>query len=480
MTVVLGQVAALAGIAAYGAVVLTDRTPSDSFVSIGAAILLTLFGWAVFSWRVITRQIFHPYVLFLVSVLLFHGGQLVLELFGLNEHGILRDRYSTEPLLRALMLVLLGMWAFHAGALAVAWRLTRQRRRYLPHGSTDPQVVSARIVGLTLVGVAAIPFLLVMREWLQLRERDAYIAFYQQEATVGLENWKLVLSQFLVPGAFFLIAGAERRKALLSISLVCVFALSVTWFLVGARSHAVMPLISAAWLWHTRVRRLPTWSLVAAAVLFLGIVFPILSVVRNNPLGEEPLAASFRSAYLSVDNPLIASVSEMGESLRPVVDTLDLVPSNRPYALGAGYVHALLNVFPNFLSFLHFPLKYGTPDMWYVETVDPEYAKVGGAWGYSFIAEAYLEFGWVGAPFALAVLGAAIAWFSLWGSNSMHAAKAAAVAAWWIVLLHFPRGPLEGYTRQLVWWSIIPYILILVLSKRYRGRAGPNVQDPAL
>lgn len=460
-----GQFAAIVCIGLYGLAAELQRS-SELFVTLGTIVLMGLFAWSVFSWRYVTRQLFHPYILFLLSALLFHGGQLILAVFGLNPDGMIMQ-YRSDSLVPAIFLTLIGLWGFHAGALAVAMRVSG-RRNAVKAEVPERDLRALRMVGLILVGVAAFPFFSVMGGSIALRSAASYIAIYQQEAAAGLDNWKTVLSYFLAPGAMFLMVGAARRRTLLAISLASVFAVAVAWFLIGARSHAVMPIISAAWLWHTRVSRLPTWSLLAASVFFLGFVFPVFAVVRGNPLGEQMSLSTIYDAFLSIENPLVAGVSEMGISFRTVVDTLELVPQTRSHSYGIGYLHALLNVFPNFIPFLHFPLEYGTPDIWFVHEVDPYFANLGGAWGYSFIAEAYLEFGWLGAPIALGVLGAFIGWFSCWGANSSHPAKAAAVAAWWIILLHFPRGALEGYTRQLVWFAIVPYVIVSLVASRGR------------
>lgn len=466
-SLLIGHLLVLAGIGYYGSVAWHDPNAETS-VPGGAMLLLAVFLWSACSWRVATSQLFHPYVLFLLSALFFTGGQLILEIWGLNEYGLLLGRYSNASLVRAIVLVLVGFWSFHSGALLVALRMSRGSSHSIRPAPTDSRLASTREIGLFLVAIAIVPFCVEMGAMIRLRMDAEYIALYQQQAVVGVENWRVVLSGLLMPGAFFIVAGHGGRKWLLLISLVCVAGLSTCWFLIGERSHAIMPVIAAAWLWHSRIKRVPGWLLVAAGIFLLGVVFPLFSVIRNDPLSERSSITSVKDAFSEIDKPLVSTLTEMGASLRPVVDTIALVPSSRPYHLGVGYVHALLNIFPNFIPFLHFPLEYGVPEMWYVETVDPATADLGGAWGFNFIAEAYLEFGWLGAPVALALLGAFIGGFSLWGSESLHPGRAAAVAAWWVIVLHFPRGNLESYTRQLVWFSLVPYLMIRFLELRRR------------
>ena len=463
--VVLGQVIALVCLVFYSYSILGVNNPPHFLIGIGGLLFILMFAASVHSWYLCTGQLFHPYVLFLTSVLLFQGGQVILEMLGLNdEYGLLQGRYGANELLPAILLVLICFWAFHVGALTIAWLTLTRRKVEPPVTPSEPR--AARTVGLALMGIAIVPFLMVAIPLLALRSQESYIVLYQQQTGSGVENWKLVLSGLLVPGALFLMVGAPKRAGALTISWLAVLLVSGLQFLLGARSHAVMPLIAAIWLWHSRIRQVPKSFLIVTGLLMLVLVFPILAIIRNDPLSGQSITVSSQNAFFSLENPFLATLFEMGGSVRPVVDTLQLVPNTRPHQLGLGYLHAVLNIFPNFIEFLHFPLQYGDHESWYVETVDPEYAQIGGSWGFSFIAEAYLEFGWFGAPVAMGCIGAFIAWFTLWGSNSKHAIKAAAVAAWFTLFLHFPRGILEGHTRQLIWFSLTPYLVIVLFLRQ--------------
>lgn len=474
-----GQLVFVAAIAVYAWFGLTTRD-SPRFIAPGALLVTALFAWVVVSWRMLTRDIFHPYILFMFSALLFNAGQLLLELFGLNDAQSMIKLYPPKLLIPGIVLVALGLWAFHCGGLVVAYRSIAHVRRGNGPALTGGTLAAMRTVGAAIFAIAVIPFVLVMKDLVTLRMGAEYIAVYQQQATIGFENWREVLAEYLLPGVFLLMMASEGQRILLLIPITFVLARSVGWFAIGERSHGVMPLIAAAWLWHTRIRRIPAWILGVAAVFFLAIAFPVLSLIRNDPLNDPSAIHSVPDAFASLEAPLVGTIAEMGASFRTVVDTLQLVPNERPYGHGFGYLHALLNIFPNFVSIAHFPLEYGNAETWYVETIDPDYALSGGAWGFSFIAEAYLEFGWVGAPIALAVIGAGIAAFTLWGSRSAHPARAAAVAAWLVLALHFPRGIAEGYTRHLLWYALVPYFLVRLLERPRHDRAGIGGQRPGV
>lgn len=454
--VLLGQIASLVMIATYAALMLSPNADPRLMVQIGTALLVGLTAWAVISWSWLSGRMFEPYVLFVLSMFLFHGGQLVLDLLGVEGGRILGDRYNDSEITPAILLLLIAFWAFHSGALLALLKMP-----FPVHASDVDSASGARAIGWFLIIIAIVPFAMVSREAITLRADASYLAFYQRSIGRGLETWQVVLSELLTPGALFLLSGAQRNKKLQWFAAFCIVSVSAVWVLIGERSHAVMPLLAGAWLWHSRIRRIPPVFTAIAAVVLLGS-FPILGILRNEPLAEHTSMSAATEAIRNVDSPFAASIGEMGNSLQPVVDTLQLVPATRPHELGLGYLHAVLNIFPNFIPLLHFRLPYGAVENWYVEAIDPAYAAQGGTWGFSMIAEAYLEFGWLGTPLVLAFFGCVIGWLSRWGTVSRRADAAAAVAAWWVIVLHFPRGYLESYTRQFVLWSLVPYLLVTI------------------
>jgi uncharacterized membrane protein YcaP (DUF421 family) len=54
-------------------------------------VLLVLTIWSFASWYILTKSIFTPYLLYFLSAVIFNGGQALLEVFHLNEGGILAD-----------------------------------------------------------------------------------------------------------------------------------------------------------------------------------------------------------------------------------------------------------------------------------------------------------------------------------------------------------------------------------------------------
>ncbi len=210
----------------------------------------------------------------------------------------------------------------------------------------------------------------------------------------------------------------------------------------------------------------------------VGVVFPLVEVLRDRPVTEYSSASTLSEAYLSKENPALSTVSEMGDSMQTISYTLALVPSSRPFDMGAGYLFALLHVFPNFITPLHFELKYGTPDIWLIRVVDPKRANAGGAIGYSFIAEAYLAFGWLGAFVWLSLFGALVAKFFFWASKPPDFTRLAAAGTLLAFLPHVARGTTIELTRPLFWFALVPYLLVLVVFRFNHSESGQSPRQP--
>ena len=97
---------------------------------------------------------------------------------------------------------------------------------------------------------------------------------------------------------------------------------------------------------------------------------------------------------------------------------------------------------------------------WFVDTRFPEFAKTGGGFGFSMIAEAYLNFGWIGTPIVLATLGFLYTKFIRWASRTDSPLKIATVASFMSFFLLFTRGESYLLPRYIVWYSFLPYLLV--------------------
>jgi oligosaccharide repeat unit polymerase len=203
----------------------------------------------------------------------------------------------------------------------------------------------------------------------------------------------------------------------------------------------------------------------------LFVVFPLIEAIREISGGQRLSFAFLADAYVSIDNPVITILSEMGGSIQTIAYTIDLVPSMRDFDMGGSYYYALLTAFPNLFWEVHPSIAHGTLSNWLVQMVDPTTAGSGGGYGFSFIAEAYLNFGWFGAAVVLGLMGFLFGRLVLWASRSSDPAKLAMVASFTGLVLLFARGESNLVVRALLWYALMPYLLVYGLTLFMRPKS---------
>ena len=442
---------------------LTAGFKADDLIYPASLFVLLITVWSLWSWNLFNKSLFDPYSLFLISVTAFNAGQAFLEVFHLNENGILGGAFLADTILKSLLLVAMGISGLHLGALVSAGTIKEPR-------SCGRTVRSIPTLYLRWVAwpmlLIAIPFRLVAaRDAVGVVLSSGYSGLYQQTAITGISAAGNVLSEFWIPGAIFLLAGSKKWLPGVIVAAIVIVLNTLVDFFLGARSAAVLPLIAFAWLCHRHVRRLPAGLLVAVVIAMLVVVFPIVFGVRNMSGPERLSIGNLKDASLSIDNPAIATLDEMGGSLATVAYTVELVPSARPYDCGIDYLYAASTLFPNLFWDVHPAVARGLLSSWLVWEVDPFFAEAGGSYDFSCIAEAYLNFGWIGVPAVMLILGLLYSKFVLWAQRSRDPLKLAMVATYGVFFLKYARTEACWIVRPLVWYALLPYALVLLVAR---------------
>jgi oligosaccharide repeat unit polymerase len=304
---------------------------------------------------------------------------------------------------------------------------------------------------------------------IQVAKAGGYGSLYEQQAVTGIAASAIVIADFIFPGVFLTIAGGQRKPKLRVFAVIYLLFYTCGKLAIGTRGAAVMPLLAMLWLWDSVVRPLPRLLLVLVSAVMLLVVFPVIGATRNEVAGVDLFSVDFITKTLTgVNNPLVASISEMGFSATTIGWTMELVPTVRPFALGMSFLVGLLTLIPNVFSSGRHPALtmsgYDIPDFWLVGEIDTDFANRGGSFGFSFIAEAYLNFGWFGI-IILGLIGFAFAKFVQWAVRDRDPVKMAIIAIFVSFFLFYPRGSSQMVFRPLIWYSLVPYIWMKWLSK---------------
>jgi len=431
--------------------------------------LVGVFAWGLWSWRHVTGRLIDPYTMFLTAAFLFNGGHALLEVLWLSPRGIMDERFSHETTLSALYLVALSLMSLHGGGLASA--LVRRGKRAALVPQPESFYSETRTAGWILVGVSIWPAALVLWKSATIAIQGGYFELYRQDVRTGLDSGPHILAAFLVPGALFLLAGSRSRdRFALLVSGLIILVYSAVPISLGLRSSGSMALLAYLWLWHAKGKRLPTWSTGLGIALLVFVVFPFIAATRDLSFDDRMSTAGGIENYDFMDNPPVSIIREMGSSMSTVAHTLELVPAVRDFDYGVGYLYALLTVVPSLGGGLHPTIARGLPSVWLTWTVEPHTAARGGGLGFSFIAESYLNVGWLGTPIVMATIGYLYATLILWATESRTVQVLALTAAFLSFFLFFVRQEAASQVRALLWYSLAPYCCVLMLH-RFRSRA---------
>ncbi len=509
----LTQVYILIGLAVFGIVYAINPSgfmfSAETAFHVMCSLYLGLLIWFFVSWYIVTKRLFDPYVLFLFAANIFNGGQIVLEVFGLNQNGFLNNVFSFPEALQVVYIVTLSIATMHLGALICVVfdrrKTEAEKFRDFLSRTTDP-VAYARLVGepdtssamvlhsaparqapgaffrssivplktILTVGriflfISVIPVLVTAFGAIQVAKSGGYASLYEQQAATGVAASASIVADFVFPGVFLVIASGKRNPGLRLFAVLFILLYTCAKLAIGTRGAAIMPLLSMLWLWDGVVKPIPKSLLFSVAAIMLLVVFPVIGATRNEVAGVDLFSIDFLTKTLTgVDNPLVASVSEMGFSATTIGWTMDLVPKVRPFALGSSFLVAIVTLIPNvFTSGRHPALTmsgYDIPDFWLVGELDKDFADRGGSFGFSFIAEAYLNFGWFGIIY-MGLLGFVFAKYVQWALLDRDPVKMAIIATFVSFFLFYPRGSLQMVLRPFIWYSVIPYFAVRWMSK---------------
>ncbi len=429
-----------------------------------SCVTLTLsFLWILGSWLWLRGTLFEPYPLFMTAAGLFNGGQAFLEVFHLNPDGILGGRSSPETLVPSLYLVTISLLATHAGALCAAGR--KVPAGFRDRSEDSRRLAATRMVGWALLAVAAVPAFQLLRSSLSIVLDYGYVWLYRRDESIAV-TW--ALTGLLVPGIIFLLAGAKNNRGIQGFCLVIAAVYALVNLFLGARAAAVMSAVSIAWVFDRVGRRISRGLVLALAVLALVMFSWVRETRATSGRWRLSMSAQMES-LVNLQNPIASSISEMGYSLVAVTHTLALVPSVRDFDRGISYLYAASAIVPNLGWDVHPGKAHGLLCDWITQTVEPLIAASGGGLGYSFIAEAYLNFGWAGGPLCLLIVGYLVSRLFLLADGADPARQALA-ASFLCSLFVFVRGESAIVIRGLVWYAVVPYLLVTAISVGKSGR----------
>jgi len=351
--------------------------------------------------------------------------------------------------LGAFHLVLFCLSAMHAGALLAVsrWPASDDQPSTSSVAEKDPAL---RWIGLGLILLSLGPALWMLQASAARVREGGYMALYQEESSAA-EGLIFMLASGLVPGAFYLMGSDLDNRFLRGLGWGLILTFSAAVLTLGTRAAFYQNVAALLWLRHYGVqpiRRSVWFGFIVAGLLLSGVVLWV-----RDPAHQVDLTLTEPVPTEEDDIPGAGgSLSEMGSSVMTVVYTMDLVPAVRDFAWGESYLVSLLAVVPRLTA------DRETEESWLTYMVSPSTASVGGGLGFSFIAEAYLNFG-IAASLALGLAGFCLGHFAGWSHARGRSGRLAFAACAISILLFSARASSLSFVRRIFVLCVVPYLI---------------------
>lgn len=417
---------------------------------------IILFLICINFWKKISGTLFSLYIFFLGSFYLFNMGQSLLYLFNIDFQGY--DTYvwlNHFEILNAQLYTLICISLLNMGALLSASSNIAKKNIE----SDEKTIRSMKIAGLLMFFVTFIPFMITLvKLWIDSRTLGYAGAF---ESIAGRSSWNKIvdlLGEFCLPSLFMIYISFKRNKSIKIISGGMLIIFAIIYLVIGDRTLPASVVLGFFWLrsnlklGNSKVK-MPFGLLISS--LFFAVIIPSIGTLRNT----SKITFSNLINNILVNNSLVEGITDtiatLGYSIFPLVKTMDIIPISKGYSYGNTYFFALLSIFPNLFGGVHISVKKAGLAKWLMDYLDMGYGP-----GYSFTAEAWYNFGWLGV-LCMLVIGYMYGKF-LYG-NTSDLGKFITVV-FFVLTITSPRRDMLTVVRSVTYYIGLPVVLIYVIN----------------
>ncbi|MFJ8524752.1 O-antigen polysaccharide polymerase Wzy [Bacillus cereus] len=417
--------------------------------------------YCLVSWWKLTNTFFHPYVMFLLALYIFTYGQAFLKSFGMSyEKYDLYELFNEGELLKAQIFTCIAISFIHLGALLSL----KKKVNFIPNMNEE---IKEPALKMAVRGVAWILVLCTLYFYFYQQINNAIITtVYGYGSLYGnaiesssVQNITNSLRMFFIPGIYLLFIAYKNNwyiRKMVIIIIVCSVALS---FIGGSRTEGIAIIMSFSWLYHIHINRFNFKKLipVMAIGLFILTLVPTFSQFRD--IANKDLS-SFLILYGTSlqDNPIKASIGELGGSMFPLIQVMKIQPDFSPFMWGESYVNAITSMIPAILTGGEPIVPRISLANWLMDILGMNYGP-----GFSLIAEAYYNFGWLGSIF-LIIIGYSFG--KLFNLNSINKDKQilfnVLIASSLYYSMFAVRDQLMLFIRYEVYGILIVYIVVMM------------------
>ena len=419
----------------------------------GYIAILTQIAFMLFSWNKIQPGFLNLYSLFILVVLVTHGSIPILELLSIRSGGELNNALArnldSADLWSASFVIAIFLSAFNLGGLTFKWRSVENS--VITRWSKNVTNSSMWATGVFLIIIGAICFSIYVHAVGLVASVSYYNAYFYGASSAGTFAYNLMY--FVVSGAFILLVFGKRKSPIVLLAYAALAAWIVFFAILGSSNRALS--VAIATLLAARYRGL----FIPKSFIFGFMAFGVAIAFEYSQYRlTGTLNFSFSSKAILSFIPL--SLEQLGVYYYIVAATVKQYTETWFPNFGVSYINTIFFTVPfGQRIYYNSDVVSWLAKMYYSQTLAVN-SRFGT--GFSFIAEAFESFSWLGCILIFYV-GRFYAKLSLAAEQSKLGLFI--VLATLPFTLFYARDVSAGLVRGLVWYALLP-ILIARLIKR--------------
>lgn len=368
----------------------------------------------------------------------------------------------------ALWMTVLGMVAFNCAYLFVPWYSIRYTiNRILPPLNTTR--IHEKVLahwGLAIAFGGEVLFMIVIYylgfDHILHNPYDTVVQIDKSSLSFFIHGSILLSDIGLVLATAYLFKTGRWKTPFGLITGILLLWHVGFWVFFGKRGALLIILLGVLISRHL-LKKPVSIAFGAVFVFAMVFLFIVLELGRSSPTrmySDQIEMMLFRAESLEDWRMWVGKVLSQGGLLGSLSVITELFPDVHEYRLGATYLEALIRIIPRFLWVDFFPQGYSL--------------LVGENWAMFYLAEAYMNFGWIGIVIVPGLIGIGLRLFNEWKrtyrSHYMVVVIFAALAGHIVYLPRLDSGSLsKGFVYPLLVLFVL-YITTLKFSRKKRIR----------
>jgi hypothetical protein len=418
-------------------------------------ISLAVLVYILLSWRFCGRKLTNPVILFILFYFICIYGQVFIRfVFEIQLHNFfdVLKTYSINEINDAITLSTLSMIGIVTGAL-----LWNRKDKMVTYYKDNIKLVKYFAWFLLIISIAPAFYYYINN--LQNSLQGGYSAVYS-DVVFGYGSILRRIGN-LLPLALMILMVVNRSKRILIVGVL--FCGSQMFF--GNRGLPMLEVLAFLLLYNFYINKINKKSILK--ILLSGYIvlylFTVIRSFRDSALREWIFDLTIWQSILIDKNPIIEVVYELGTAIAPTISAISLFPDVINFQYGLTFFCTFLLSIPDFFGIRPAYIKeFGN-----IATVIAR--QQGSAFGGSFVAEVFSNFGWL-TPVFMVFVGYFIAAFSHWCFKEKTIIFN--VLGWNLMvnLLWVVRNSTATFGNAFIYMFMLPVIIYLLIKTIFRAR----------